>query len=198
MKIIILLGVHGAGKGEQMRLLLGRKFIEDHISTGEAYRNVHNPSSRYYEFRETFGKYVGVSEKGKYVPDEVTNQMVRKILKEEKEKGYQVIGMEGYPRTLVQAKAFLEMIKEIGDISVQFIFLDLGDKEAIERIIHRDTYDVHGESLEANKKRIALYHEVTDPMIAFLKEEGLVKNVDDVPPIEEVHQLVLKAIGALG
>ena len=71
MKIIILLGVHGSGKGEQMSLLAKEGIVEDVLSTGEAYRNVFNPKSRYYKYRNTYGKYVarGWSEKGKYPPD---------------------------------------------------------------------------------------------------------------------------------
>lgn len=194
MKIIILLGVHGSGKGEQMTLLAKKGIVEDVISTGEAYRNVFNPKSRYYKYRNTYGKYVGYSEKGKYPPDKEVNDMVKDILQEEKRRSYEVIGMEGYPRRVGQAQALLKMARELGDIEIQCLYLDLSDEDGLKRIMHRDTYDKHGESLEANKKRITLYHRVTDRAIAYLREKGLVTDVDDRPPIEEVHKLILASI----
>ena len=196
MKIIILLGVHGSGKGEQMSLLAKEGIVEDVLSTGEAYRNVFNPKSRYYKYRNTYGKYVarGWSEKGKYPPDGEVIAMVKDLLEIEKKKGYKVIGMEGYPRRIGQAQALLKMCKEIGDIQIQCIYLDLSDEEGLKRILHRDTYNKHGESLEANKKRIALYHRVTDRAIDFLRSKGLVTDVNDNPPIKKVHDLIVKAL----
>jgi adenylate kinase family enzyme len=194
MKIIILLGVHGSGKGEQMKLLVKKGYVEDYISTGEAYRNVFNPKSRYYKYRNTYGKYVGYSEKGKYPPDKEVNDMVKDLLRIEKKKGCKVIGMEGYPRRIGQAKSLLKMVREIGDVEIQYIYLDLSDEEGIKRIMHRDTYDKHGESLAANKKRIALYHRLTDRAISYLRERVLVTNVDDRPSIEEVHNAIVKVI----
>lgn len=195
MKIIIILGIHGAGKGEQMKLLVDGKYVEDYISTGEVAKAVHDPVSRYYRYESLVGPYDQLLSEGKYWPDGVVNKLVRSEIERLKEEGKKIIGMEAYPRTLDQARALIEMAKEIGDVELSFIYLDLSDEIALERLAGRSTYEKRVDDA-VNQKRIALYHQVTDPMIAFLRERGLVKDVDDRPPIEEVHRSIVSVLNS--
>lgn len=193
MKIIVLLGVHGSGKGEQMKLLVRGGFVKDYISTGEAFVNLHNPNSRYHIYEKLVSPYEHLYAEGKYFPDEITMELVRSELTRLKDSGLKIIGMEGFPRDINQAKMLEKVVEEIGDISLQFIFLDLPDEIALKRLAGRSK-DKHRATDAVDDKRIALYHQVTDPMIVYLREKQLVKDVDDRPPIAVVHQSVLKLI----
>lgn len=194
MKIIILLGIHGSGKGEQMKRLLERGIVQDAISTGEAFRSLSNPDSRYHPYEAVAAPFLHLYAQGKYFPDSVALEIVKGEVEKDKEKKIKVIGMEGFPRTLPQAQSLVEMVNKIGGTEMQFIYLDLPDEVALARLKNRSLYDKR-DTDAVDTKRIALYHEVTDPMILYLRGLGLVKDVDDRPGIEEVHSLIVKAIG---
>ena len=189
MKVVNLLGIHGAGKGEQMKLLLEKGYVEDSISTGEAFRQIHDPGSRYHVYEAVAAPYEYLLAEGKYLPDSVALEVVKGELEKDKKGGLRTVGMEGFPRTLEQARALLEVAEEIGEIDFVFIYLDLPDEIALERLANRGTYERRSDDA-ANGKRIALYHEVTDPMIDYLRSIGKVVEVDDKPAIEVVHKTI--------
>lgn len=193
MKIIILLGIHGAGKGEQMKLLIDKGYVEDYIGTGEAFRNIHNTASRYFKYEGLVKPYEHLLSEGKYIPDDVTIGIVKQELETDQRRGFKAIGMEGFPRTLNQAKALLQIVKEIGDLQLQFIYLDLSDDIALKRLAERASYEKRSTDA-VDQKRIVLYHEVTGPMIRYLRDQSLVKDVDDLPPVEEVHKSIIELI----
>jgi adenylate kinase len=193
MKIIVILGIHGAGKGEQVKLLLNEGFVEDIISTGEAYRTVLNEGSRYAIYKDSYGKYVGLSERGFYVPDDVTIGLVRNELIKDKKKGFKTIALDGFPRTLPQAEALLAIMKEVGGIDLQCIYLNLPDEVALERLRQRSVKERRADDA-ANVQRIALYHRVTDPALRYLRETGVVKDVDDRPGIKTVHESIISVL----
>ena len=125
---ILIMGPAGAGKGTMSDLIL-KEYDIPHISTGDMLReNVRNNT----ELGKEAKSYMDA---GKLVPDDVINAMVEKRLQEpDCQKGYL---LDGFPRTLVQAKAFAEISEKIGKPVQSVIALEVGLDVLEERITGR-------------------------------------------------------------
>jgi len=130
---LILLGIPGAGKGTQARLL-EEKFQIPQISTGDIFRyNLKNKT-------ELGLLAQGYMDRGELVPDEVTIQMVEDRLKQDDAQRGAIL--DGFPRNLIQAEALGKMTAPYGGISlVPLILLD--DEEAIRRMTGRRLIDLN-------------------------------------------------------
>jgi adenylate kinase len=204
----VFLGPPGAGKGTQAEML-AHKFDIPHISTGDIFReNIKQKT-------ELGKKASEFSSKGLLVPDEITNEMVKKRLKKSDcKKGFI---LDGYPRTITQAQ-YLEKIEKI-DRVVNFI---LDETEVVRRISGRRTckncgsvYHVEfspskkqgvcdkcgspiiqrdDESASAVKIRLKEYETKTAPLVDYYREKNLLTDIDATGSIEEVHELVTGAL----
>lgn len=175
---IILIGIQGAGKSTQGNLL-SEKLGVPYLSTGHIFREMakeKTPAGRY--IKETMNA-------GILIPDEKTIEIVNEYLsRPEYDKGYI---MDGFPRTIAQVEAFKEKIDKI-------IYLKVSDKEALWRIAGRND-NREDETLQAIKKRIQLFHELTEPVIDFYRNKGLVIEVDGEKEVEEVKKNILSGLG---
>lgn len=210
---IFIMGAPGSGKGT-FSSLIKDEFNLNHISTGDIFRaNIAGGT----ELGLAAKAY---SEKGLLVPDEITNKMVKDFLStlEDKKNGYL---LDGYPRTLDQAKAFEEMTNGT-DLAVEkIVCMDVPFDELTRRITGRRTCkkcgeiyniyskapkqaeicDVCGEPLsqrkddnaESLKVRLDEYSKNTEPVIAYYEAKGMVSKVDAAKPIDEIWP-VLKEI----
>src|SRR6185437_15715350 len=105
----------------------------------------------------------------------------------EYEKGYI---MDGYPRTLAQAKAFKNGIDKV-------IYLDVSDKEALWRLAYRtgDNGDVReDETIVAIRKRIELFHKFTEPVLDFYRKKKKLVTINGEEPIRKIHKEVMSKI----
>ncbi|MFO7635963.1 MAG: adenylate kinase [Clostridia bacterium] len=209
---IILLGAPGSGKGTQAEFITGLLDIA-HISTGDIFRN-------HIEKMTPLGKQVKeYIEKGLLVPDQLTVEIVRERLNlKDCEKGFV---LDGFPRTLPQAKALEEILKEKGMKLDMVINLVVDDEGVIARMSGRRmctcgaTYhllrkpskqegicDKCGKELyvreddkpETVRKRLENYHSNTKPLMDFYDRKGLVRNVDGSPLPDKVSELVREVI----
>ena len=103
--------------------------------------------------------------------------------KPEYQKGFIV---DGYPRTVPQAEVF-------SDGTEKAVFIDVSDKEALWRISGRQG-DREDETLQAIRKRIALFHELTQEVINFYAEKGNLIKVDGEQDVEAVFASIMKNI----
>ena len=212
---IILLGAPGAGKGTQA------KFISDHfnipqISTGDMLRASVSKGT------ELGLKAKVLMEKGELVPDDLILDLVKdRISEKDCTNGFL---FDGFPRTLDQANALKE--KEIKIDCVIEIMVD--DNEIIQRMSGRRVHsasgrtyhikhnppkqenidDETGEPLiqrpddneETVRKRLAIYHEQTSPLVDFYKKSSLVQNgnkyieVNGVGDISTIQEQIKKAL----
>ncbi len=212
---IILLGAPGAGKGTQA------KFISDHfnipqISTGDMLRASVSKGT------ELGLKAKVLMEKGELVPDDLILDLVKdRISEKDCANGFL---FDGFPRTLDQANALKE--KEIKIDCVIEIMVD--DNEIIQRMSGRRVHsasgrtyhikhnppkqenidDETGEPLiqrpddneETVRKRLAIYHEQTSPLVDFYKKSSLVQNgnkyieVNGVGDISTIQEQIKKAL----
>lgn len=175
---IILIGIQGAGKSTQ-GTLLSKKLKVPYLSTGHIFREMakeHTPLGRYIK---------EVMNAGYLIPDKKTLQIVSEYLsRPEYEKGYV---LDGFPRTLAQAKAFKNGIDKV-------VYLNVPDKEALWRLAYRNGEAREDETLAAIKKRIDLFHRFTEPVLDFYRKKRQLIEIDGEKSIQEIHKDILKAI----
>ncbi len=183
---LIIMGPPGAGKGTQA------KFVAEHfkipaISTGDIFRaNV----SRGTELGVKAKQYMDA---GDYVPDEVTNLMVRNRIDEpDAESGFL---LDGYPRTLSQVEELDGMIKFTGHELDAVLVLTVDQDEIVQRLLQRAELEGRADDTEdVIRRRQEVYVEETEPLIAVYEDRGLVVSVDGMGEIADVQQRIFDAL----
>ncbi len=212
---IIMLGAPGAGKGTQAKKIADQ-FQIPHISTGDIFR------ANIKEGTELGRKAKEYMDQGLLVPDSLTLELIMdRFQNPDCANGYV---LDGFPRTIPQAEALTEALKEQGE-SIDFaIDVEVPDENIISRmsgrraclacgatyhIVHIPTKkegvcDRCGEGLvlrdddkpETVKKRLDVYHEQTQPLIDYYAGQKKLVRVDGTQEMEEVFQAIVKILGA--
>ncbi|HSX40512.1 MAG TPA: nucleoside monophosphate kinase [Candidatus Saccharimonadales bacterium] len=177
---IILIGIQGAGKSTQGKLL-SEKLSVPYLSTGHIFRDLakeHTPLGR--QIKVTMNA-------GFLISDAQTLKIVSEYLcRAEYKKGYI---LDGFPRTLTQAKAFKNGVDKV-------VYLKISDKEALWRISGRDESEGReDETLMAIRKRIESFHKFTEPVLEHYREKGILLEVDGEQKIEHIHGEILRGLG---
>jgi len=178
MKIIVI-GIQGSGKSTQGNLLSDKLNIP-YLSSGHIFREMAKEKtslSRY--IKETMNA-------GFLISDEKTLEIVQEYLSRAEYKGGYIL--DGFPRTVPQAEHFENGIKGV-------IYLKVSDKEALWRLAGRDDEIREDDTLQAIKKRIALFHEKTEPVIEYYRKKGVVYEIDGEKSIEDIHEEILEKLG---
>ena len=207
---IIMLGAPGAGKGTQAKMIAD-KYHVPHISTGDIFRaNIKNGTELGMEAK----KYM---DQGLLVPDELTVKiLLDRVGKEDCIEGYV---LDGFPRTIPQAKVLDEALAELGESIDYAIDVDVPDENIVQRMSGRRaclscgaTY--HLEHVPPQKEgvcdkcgnelvlrdddkadtvlnRLKVYHDQTQPLIQFYETKGVLKIVDGTQAMEDVFQSII-------
>jgi adenylate kinase len=210
----VFLGLPGAGKGTQARILSERLDIPQ-ISTGDILREHVQEGSRLGIEARTY------MDRGEYVPDALVVRMVEERLGEsDASKGFI---LDGFPRTVRQAQALEVALAELGTPLTAVVKFTISDPTAIRRITGRYTCpsckrtyhqewkppandlacDVDGTPLEKRndedeltvKRRLAIYREQTEPLERYYEERGLLREVDAEALMDSVTEGMLAALG---
>ncbi|MFT4188723.1 MAG: adenylate kinase [Aeromicrobium sp.] len=186
MTRLLIMGPPGAGKGTQavgLASLIGGA----HISTGDIFRaNVAE------------GTPLGVKAKeymdaGQYVPDEVTNAMVRDRLADDDAQSFV---LDGYPRTLDQVATLDGILAELGASLDAVLVLTVDHEELIARLLKRaETSGRSDDTEEVIRGRQEVYIAETAPLLPVYRERGLLREVDGMGSIEEVTARINEALG---
>ncbi|MBN2731929.1 MAG: adenylate kinase [Balneolaceae bacterium] len=177
---IIIFGPPGAGKGTQAKLLSDAYNIP-HLSTGEIFRTA-------IKNKTDLGKKVtSILDAGELVPDEIVVALVKEELK--KEKYHDGYILDGFPRTVAQAKAYDNFLKEQGKSLYAFILLRVPQKELIDRILSRGE-GRSDDSEEKIKTRLEVYWNETLPVQEHYQEQGLVEEIDGVGSVEDIFSRI--------
>jgi adenylate kinase len=183
---LIIMGPPGAGKGTQA------KFIAEHfkipaISTGDIFRaNVSQGTELGLEAK----RYMDA---GDYVPDEVTNLMVRNRIDEaDAANGFL---LDGYPRTLAQVEELDGMIRFTGHQLDAVVVLTVDQDEIVGRLLQRAQVEGRADDTEdVIRRRQEVYLEQTEPLIAVYKSRDLVVEIDGMGEVSEVTQRIFQAL----
>jgi adenylate kinase len=183
---IILMGPPGAGKGTQAKVVAEHSGIPA-ISTGDIFRtNVSNDTDLGRKAKEYM-------DAGEYVPDEVTNLMVRNRIDEpDAEPGFL---LDGYPRTLAQVEELDGMIKHTGHVLDAVVVLTVDNEELVQRLLRRAETDGRSDDTEdVIRRRQEVYAEQTEPLIEVYRDHDLLIEVDGMGEVDEVTERIFKAL----
>jgi len=212
---IIMLGAPGAGKGTQAKRI-AEKYTIPHISTGDIFRaNIKNGTELGKKAKEFM-------DQGLLVPDELTCDLVMDRIQQDDCKNGFVL--DGFPRTIPQAEALDEALNKIGQKMDYAIDVDVPDENIVNRMGGRRaclscgaTYHVEFNPTKAEgicdacgaqtvlrdddkpetvQKRLTVYHEQTQPLIDYYKNQGILKSVDGTQPMEAVFEAIVGILGA--
>jgi len=183
---LILMGPPGAGKGTQAQVVAERYSIPA-ISTGDIFRK--NVSE---------GTELGVQaqrfmDAGEYVPDELTNLMVRNRIDEpDADRGFL---LDGYPRTLAQVEELDGMIKHTGHVLDAVVVLTVDKEELVQRLLQRAATEGRADDTEeVVRRRYEVYDDQTAPLIDVYRDRGLMIEVDGMGEVDEVSQRIFDAL----
>ncbi|MGV3553017.1 adenylate kinase [Rhizobium sp.] len=181
---LILLGPPGAGKGTQ-----AQRIVETHgipqLSTGDMLRAAVKAGT------EVGVRAKAVMDAGGLVSDDIVNQIVaERVLDADCAKGFI---LDGYPRTVPQAKALTDNLKSKNLALDAVIELKVDEDKLLQRIEKRvaDTVAAGGavradDNPESFRKRLVEYREKTAPLSEYYADEGQLKVLDGMKPIDDV------------
>jgi adenylate kinase len=181
------MGPPGAGKGTQAKVIAERLSIPA-ISTGDIFRkNVSEQTPLGVEAK----RYMDA---GDYVPDEITNAMVRDRLAEaDASEGFL---LDGYPRTVAQVAELDSMLDDAGRQLDAVVVLTVDKQEVVQRLLRRARDEGRIDDTEAViRHRQEVYGEQTAPLIEVYDERGVLVRVDGMGPVDEVTSRVFEALG---
>ena len=211
---LILLGPPGAGKGTQADKLKD-DFGLPYIGTGDLLRKHKEDGS------ELGREATAYMDNGDLVPDEL---VIKMILEEIEDKGADGFLLDGFPRSVVQADALGEALDEYGRRLTAAVLISVDDELVIKRLsgrrqcsnghLYHETFDPpknagycdqcgkplrqrDDDKVEVIQKRLATYHELTEPLIDYYQERGLLQRFDGSRSPDEVHNLIRATLASL-
>ena len=212
---IILFGPPGAGKGTQADNI-SKSFNLYKISTGDLLRN------EIYKKTSLGNKIKTIIDKGSFVPDEIINDLISKILADKK--FYNRLIFDGYPRNLVQAENLDILFKKYNQNISCVLCLNVDKKKIIKRILGRQICSKCGlifneffrsatsnnhicdskflvkrsdDNEETILKRYETYIEKTLPIINYYKKLNKLHEIDGKMEIDQIFEKISHIIGSL-
>ena len=208
--ILVVLGGPGSGKGTHGRALAAALRFE-HLSTGEQLRD---HIRRATPLGRQVSKFI---ETGQLVPDELAAELIKGLLTgRSTEKGFV---LDGFPRSLAQAKALEEIVAVVGCAVRQALYLVVSEEEIVRRLSGRLTCRTCGKTYHESanpsarrglcdrcggelfrrvddepatiRRRIAVFHETITPLLAFYRETGRLIEIAAEGPVQEVSARVV-------
>ena len=187
MNRILIMGPPGAGKGTQAMNVAGHFGIPA-ISTGDIFRaNVAEGTP----LGQVARRYLDA---GEYVPDDVTNEMLRERLAHgDCWRGFL---LDGYPRTLDQV-AMLDKILAESDVAIDAVLeLAVDREELVRRLVERARVERRSDDVEAViRRRQQVYAEETAPLLAEYAARGLLVTVDGTGSVHKVAARIFEGLG---
>jgi adenylate kinase len=183
---LIIMGPPGAGKGTQAKLIAERLSIPA-ISTGDIFRaNVADETPLGVEAK----RYMDA---GDYVPDSVTNAMVRDRLAEDDTNGGFLL--DGYPRTVAQVAELDAMLAGADKALDAVLVLTVDRDEVVDRLLKRAQVEGRTDDTEeVVRHRQEVYAEQTAPLIEVYAERGLIAEVDGMGEVDDVTARIFAAL----
>jgi len=186
MTRMLIIGPPGSGKGTQAERISERLGVVA-ISTGDIFRaNVKGGTPLGLEAK----KYI---DNGDFVPDSVTNKMVRdRLLQDDATSGFL---LDGYPRTTCQVDELDDILASGDQVLDVVLQLTADDEELVSRLLHRAKETGRSDDNEAViRHRLDLYHGQTEAVVAKYAERGILAQVDGLGGIDDVTDRVMRSL----
>jgi adenylate kinase len=189
MTRLIIFGAPGAGKGTQA-VRVAESLGIPAVSTGDIFRyNIKNETALGLQVKEILAS-------GAYVPDEVTNAIVRDRL--DQPDAVEGFLLDGYPRTQAQVAELDEMLGARGHSLDLVLELTVDTDEVVQRLLKRAEIDGRADDTEdVIRHRLKIYEEETAPLAALYRERGLLRQVDGMGEMDEVTERVRTVLAPL-
>jgi adenylate kinase len=187
---LLLIGAPGAGKGTQAEKL-AEAFQIPAISTGDIFRhNVKNETE--------LGKQAkAFMDRGEYVPDSLTNALVRDRLSHSD--AIEGFLLDGYPRTADQVVELDEILAAQDNKLDVVVQLTADTDEVVRRLLNRAIEQGRADDTEdVIRRRLEVYEEQTAPLTSTYAARGLVVMIDGLGEVAEVTGRILAALAARG
>ena len=164
---IVIFGAPGSGKGTHSARLV-EEFKLDHISTGDVLRKEIKNGTELGKIAQ------GYIDNGQLIPDELMIGILASVYDSFKDsKG---VIFDGFPRTIAQAEALKQMLEERGQELTAMIDIQVAEETLMARLLRRATLEGRADDNEVTiKKRFAVYHNQTAPLIEWFKGQGVYK-----------------------
>lgn len=214
--LIILLGPPGAGKGTQAERIV-KEHLLAYVSTGDILRSAVKAQSALGRKAKQY------MDEGKLVPDELVVEIVKdRLMDPDCAKGAL---LDGFPRTVVQAEFLEKALPDIGISIDRILSIEVEKEELIERLTGRrvcsecsanfhlkfkpskvrnvcdrcggDLYQRDDDTLETVKERLDVYKHLTEPLISYYDQKGLLSVVDGNKDIDTVYEQINSILGEL-
>jgi adenylate kinase len=184
----IIFGPPGSGKGTQAARIED-EFRLTHLSTGEILR------SEVARGTEIGKEVARVMAAGDLVPDDLIIRIVQAILRDP-DVSSDVL-LDGFPRTLEQARALDQMMAQEGHRVDFVIALEVPEGELVDRILHRAAIEGRADDTrDAIAERMHEYHKLTAAVLDYDRKQGVrVEVVDGMGDVDEVFGRIRRAIG---
>lgn len=191
--IVVLFGPPASGKGTQATRIKA-KYAIAHLSTGDMLR------AAIAEGTEIGKKAKAIMDSGKLVPDEIVVGIIaERITQADCSKGFV---LDGFPRTVNQAKELDAMLKAKTLSVTHVIVMDVNEAELIKRVENRAAEARRkGEPVrpdddpETFKKRLGVYKAETAPILPYYEKQGKIRHVDGMKPVDEVTTQIDAVLG---
>lgn len=212
---IVIFGAPGVGKGTQAKILASKLGIP-HISTGDILRNAIKNETKLGLVAKK------IVESGDLVPDDIMAGIVKDALSDETcKKGFI---LDGYPRTLDQAKLLDKIMPELEPDSEYYVAITVDDEEIVKRLSNRLTCKVCGSIFSISelkdlqlcpkcqgidsfykrkddeegviRNRLSVFHSLTKPVLDYYGAQNKMIFVDGSLPVDEVAEKLLVQLGS--
>lgn len=187
---LLILGAPGAGKGTQA-VKIAEHYGVPAISTGDIFR-------KNIKAKTELGQQVeAIIASGGFVPDEVTNAIVKDRLAEpDAAEGFL---LDGYPRTVGQVHFLDEVLAGLGGGLDAVIDLVVDEDAVVSRLLKRAELEGRADDTEdVIRERMAIYHRETEPLISVYKDQGILVEVDGMGEVEQVKERIAAALDQIG
>lgn len=185
---LILLGPPGVGKGTQAKILVERLGIPQ-LSTGDILRQaIANRTPMGLAAKE-------IMDRGDLVSDEIVNGIVSERI----DQGDCANGfiLDGFPRTVPQADALGQMFEQKG-LRLNAVVAITADADTLVSRVANRAKETGGaradDDAQVARKRLEVYRELTEPLVAYYKGKGLLETVDGMASVEQVTAAILAAL----
>jgi adenylate kinase len=186
---LIIFGAPGAGKGTQAARIAESLGVPA-ISTGDIFRhNIKNETPLGLQVKEILAS-------GAYVPDEVTNAIVRDRLNQpDAAAGFL---LDGYPRTQAQVAELDDMLTAAGTSLDAVLELTVDTDEVVQRLLKRAELDGRADDTEGViRHRLTVYAQETAPLAAIYRQRGLLHQVDGMGEMDVVTERLQAVLATL-